>query len=137
MEKVETYNIFDKSLWPNGSWKNEPDQVDWVDSKTGYACSIMRNKFGVLCGYVSVGKNHPLYKKDYKDDVGLSVHGGITYTNLDEDEWWIGFDCGHYLDFMPGFYIQLDVNDCVYKDITFVTQEVESLCEQLKKLDVK
>lgn len=60
-------------------------------------------RFGInpdwYCGYVEIPKGHPLYKIEYWDlsDVYHSVHGGLTYSGflLDDDRWFIGFDCNH------------------------------------------
>lgn len=51
----------DRTGWPPGPWDSEPDEMEWVDEKTGYACMIRRNQMGSLCGYVEVPKKHPYY----------------------------------------------------------------------------
>jgi hypothetical protein len=92
----QTY--IDKSSWPDGPWKTEPDRVSWVDPETGYPCLIRRAganlghlcgagaNLGYLCGYVAVEKGHPFYEQAYSDndyevDTSLEVHGGITFAN--------------------------------------------------------
>ncbi len=35
--QAKEYKV-DKSQWPDGPWKNEPDRVDFVHA--GYACAI-------------------------------------------------------------------------------------------------
>jgi len=145
MKKEQTY--IDKRHWPHGEWKNEPDRVSWVDSETGYPCLIKRNQFGTLCGYVAVDKNHTLFEKD--GDY-LDVHGGITFSDhcqgdpekgichVAEDGdhvWWFGFDCGHAGDHSPGMHTEI-YWDNIYRNISYVTSEVESLAEQLKAKEV-
>jgi len=64
---------------------------------------------------------HPLHGKDY-GEVEAEVHGG----------WWLGFDCAHYGDLSPGFTNGLR-RDGVYRDMEFVTREVEQLAEQFQR----
>ena len=47
-------------------------------------------------GYVGLPFWHPWYKLGY-DDIPVDVHGGLTFSNLDEetDLWIIGFDTNH------------------------------------------
>ncbi len=146
-DKKEQHYI-DKSEWGNGVWKNEPDRVSWIDPTTNYHCLIKRNQFGTLCGYVAVGKNHPYYEKD---DRCLNVHGSITFTDHcqgdpekgichltpdDDDAWWFGFDCGHAGDYSPGVPLPYESGfRDIYRDIPYVTAEVESLAKQLKDVE--
>lgn len=64
MKTEQTY--IDKSSWPDGPWKEEPDRISWVDEKTGYNCLIRRHPYvGSLCGYVGVKMDHPFYGKHF------------------------------------------------------------------------
>jgi hypothetical protein len=135
----------DKSNWPKGPWNNEPDRIDWVYK--GFSCMMIRNTLGNWCGYVAVPSDHPSYKKDY-DDVYVDVHGGLTYSDkcqengvichvpepgMPDDVWWLGFDCGHSGDYLPGLtFAYGDEND--YKDVEYVRFEVISLADQLKDM---
>lgn len=96
---------------------------------------------GNWCGYVGLPKNHPYHGKDY-DDVDVDVHGGLTYAaecggfvcHVSEgaDElYWLGFDCGHYLDVIPGMSKELKKMGGTYRDIQWVTEETKRLAEQL------
>ena len=99
MEKIE-YRTIDKSGWSRGEWDDEPDKMQWVDEQTSMPCLIVRNNGGALCGYVGVGRNHPLFGKDYNDCISpekhegpvdyhyectpsgiLEAHGGITFAD--------------------------------------------------------
>jgi len=84
-------------------------------------------------GYVAVPPTSKLHGLEY-DGVDVSVHGGVTYSNLaakfygkpDDipDDWWIfGFDTAHGLD-----------NQLMH-DKQYVLNETQSLLEQLKKLE--
>lgn len=70
----------------------------------GYDCEIKRNPSLLhLCGYIKLDKTHPLHSVDYNVIEnwypGLPAHGGLTYSNFDEDgNWVIGYDCAHYED---------------------------------------
>jgi len=108
--------VIDKSQWPDGPWRTEPDRLDWVHA--GYACMILRHPYyGSLCGYVGVDNQHPLYEKDWNDAnfPDFEVHYGINYTakctrsvchtplpGMPADVWWLGFDCNHGFDVAPG-----------------------------------
>src|SRR4051812_17731696 len=108
----------DKASWGPGAWDNEPDKKQWADPATGLACLIVRNAMGALCGYVGVPKGHPAYGKEY-GSVDVDVHGGLTFSDKcsesssecggichvapegEDDVWWLGFDCAHYMDLVP------------------------------------
>lgn len=122
---TEQKQLYDKSSWPDGPWKDEPDRVFWIDKKTGYPCIALRQGIGGhFCGYVAVGENHFLYEKSYwnEDLFGdgtslcdiVDVHGGLTYSNpctekekdrvchdSPDKAWWFGFDCMHVGDVRP------------------------------------
>lgn len=81
---------------------------------------------------------------------GLEVHGGLTFADGcghgEEDRgichkpdpgepdnvWWFGFDCAHACDIAPA--MSRDSDD-VYRDVSFVTAECESLAKQLKAME--
>ena len=81
-----------------GPWMDEPDYLEF--SHNGMDCRIMRNMLGSLCGYVKLPENHPWEKEDIFHSEA-EVHGGITYSNKEDDGFWIGFDCAHLDDFCP------------------------------------
>lgn len=78
---------------------------------------MVRSRFGNWCGYAGVPPGHPWYQSDY-NDVDVSVHGGLTYAEFCDETggpichvakpgeparvWWLGFDCGHAMDYAPG-----------------------------------
>lgn len=155
--------VIDKSDWGSGPWQQEPDKLQWR-TKTGLPGLIVRSnpRYGNLCGYAAVNPGHPLYGKGY-DEVELDEppHGDLTFAgacmedgpvcHIPEpgepgDVWWFGFDCGHYLDLMPGLRAyerrsgfpadlryQLE-SEQTYKDIGYVRREVEGLAAQLAEV---
>ena len=73
----------------------------------GYDLSIYRAASGNYCGYVAIPKAHLLYGVDYDDPAmsGFPVHGGVTFTDYDDDGYWlVGFDCAHGGDYIPGVH---------------------------------
>lgn len=141
-------------------WELEPDHVSLMNSD-GYHMLINRNWSKALCGYVGVPETHPYYGITDIFDKRLSslqVHGGVTYSrpgsehNLEsdnEDLWYIGFDCAHFMDYVPGLVEVLNQirgedgiqemfdsaffdNISQYRDMEYVTNEVQGLYEQLQ-----
>jgi len=177
MQRREWNYREDKVDWGDGPWVKEPDKIQW--EYKGMPCLIVRGPMGALCGYVGVGKQHPLYEQDGGD---LSAHGGITFTSHcqqddrehgvchipdpgEEDNlWWFGFDCAHYGDFIPKMDFDLKelrklhpelqksydevkafakkhriepLMSETYRDIAYVTKEVQRLANQLRKDSVR
>jgi hypothetical protein len=166
---TEKYTTVDKTTWGEGPWQDEPDKVVWVDPATGLDCMAHRGPHGSWCGYVGVPKGHPAYGKHYDlvgvKDVDVDVHGGLTYSAYCQEAppehgichvaqpgrpakvWWLGFDCAHFMDFMPGMasrlaeirkqrpdleYIPDDpFGPQQYRDLAYVVDEVTSLAHQL------
>lgn len=145
-------------LFGEGEWMQEPDQLEF--EYEGYECEIRRNGVGALCGYVKLPKEHPRYEKDY-DGINVDVHGGLTYSELENDKWVIGFDCAHSGDIAPSCEKSLEearkefplpdhikeLNDNVkkaypnysflhptYKNIEYVKSECMSLVDQIKDM---
>jgi hypothetical protein len=138
---------------PAGPWDDEPDKAQWVDQATGLDCLIVRNHYGALCGYVGLPPGHRLYGRDYNDpavyDAGLSAHCGITFADHCHDDdrgpgygichtpapgrpadvWWLGFDCAHWRDLVPG--MQYSYDGGVYRDFGYVTDCVTMLAREL------
>jgi len=149
--------------YPEGVWNDEPDKAHWVDEVSDLDCMINRGPLGALCGYVGVPPGHPLYEKDYYD-ADVEVHGGLTYAAFCQEEtldpgrgvchvplpgreekvWWLGFDCGHSHDLVPGMISAFQkigiedmpwpLNEGTYKTFDYVKAEVEHLARQLAKM---
>lgn len=148
---MREYATVDKSAWPDGAWKSEPDKIQYVDEKSGLDCLVVRSfHTGALCGYVGVPKSHPAFKKRFTE-VDVNVHGGLTFSNLCDESaqegegichlpepgrpeivWWLGFDCGHAFDLMPALGLRMTYG--TYRDIEFVKQENRDLAAQLAEM---
>jgi hypothetical protein len=95
---IREVTYIDKSEWPDGPWKSEPDKVQWKDKATGLPCLAVRNRHsGHWCGYVGVAEGHPAFELPYDDASalgpehkdgwkGLDVHGGLTYSAFCQDD---------------------------------------------------
>lgn len=131
----------DRRGWPDGPWNDEPDRVEWRSH--GFACLIVRNAMGALCGYVGVPDSHPLHGRDYSD-VALTAHGGLTFSDSchgpichvpqpgePDNVWWFGFDCSHALDVVPSLFAPQVDEFRNYKTLSWVREQVEDLACQL------
>lgn len=129
-------------------WLSEPNRVEF--KYKGFDCLINRviweRGAGHLCGYVAVKKEHPAYGKGY-DDVAVDIHGGLSYSNKcsgeichkvedgeDDNVWWLGFDCAHYSDYIPGQANPFQGENDTYRTIEYVKWECESLVDQLLEM---
>ena len=114
MQMIHHFTSNQKLEWFGyGEWVEEPDEVDFEHS--GFTCKVIRvvkyegvkleHAFGGhFCGYVRIPQGHPWYgEKAY--DIDCSVHGGLSWSGPppfdNNDEWWVGFDCGHSGDIIP------------------------------------
>ncbi len=157
-----TWTFVNRDGWPSGGWDSEPDKVQWIDSATGLDCLIHRNPSGALCGYVGVPPGHPYHGKHYQDiaywdeeadrPAGPRPHGGLTFAEgcgeSDEstgrgichipepgrpaDVWWLGFDCAHCDDLVPGEAFRY-TRAGIYRDMAYVKQEVAGLAADVAK----
>jgi len=156
MQKIE-YRTIDKSEWLRGPWDDEPDKIQWPDEMTGLPCLIVRNRMGVLCGYVGIAEDHPMFGKDYDDvDSRVDVHGGLSFSGMcqpgaedhgichvpgdgePDQVWWFGFDCAHYQDLIPSDAarsfernVRIYGYNRTYRNVAYVMAECASLAKQL------
>lgn len=95
-----------------GPWRDEPHAARVMAGDV--PALVVRNRFGVWCGYVGLPLDHRHHGMDY-DHIDVEVHGGLNFASDDRtlDEmagirpnpqpgmWWVGFDCGHAGDHTP------------------------------------
>jgi hypothetical protein len=133
-----------------GMWNIEPDRVEWRDENTGLVCLALRHPgSGHWCGYVGVAPSHPWHGRGY-DDVPADIHGGVTFAQgceplgklgehrvchtpaPDEPDhlWWLGFDCAHAGDYIPGQSGRYRRDYDTYKTLSFVRGECARLARQ-------
>lgn len=136
-----------KKKWGEGPWSKEPDRVEF--EVFGFHCLLQRSAMGAWCGYVALPEGHPFYNLDYTIP-DVSVHGGLIYSNVcaghichkshgPDNVWWLGFDCAHYMDYVPEMGSLLNrsfgYDGDVYRDINYVRYETVALAKQLRKAD--
>jgi len=81
-----------------------PYKIEREWEHAGLKCAVVQAREAQnRCGYVRVPPGHPLHGKHY-DAVDVSVHGGLTFADVEPCEhedgagWWFGFDCAHLGD---------------------------------------
>lgn len=71
--ETRSWSFTDKSGWPDGPWRAEPDKLQWV-TEAGLPGLIVRNGAGALCGYVGIPEGHPWFAKRYSECATPEVH---------------------------------------------------------------
>jgi len=144
----------------DGEWIKEPDFFEFTYRH--FDCKIFRTcikepyseKFhifgGHLCGYVLVPEDHPYFEMKYQD-MGINCHQGLTFSEMDSQKrYWIGFDCGHYVDYIPSLekfktenkilkepyplpegFEKFSIFNPVYRNIEYCIGECISIVDQL------
>ena len=124
----------------NREWESEPNRRAWIAH--GLECRIVRqDNLKHLCGYVGVPAGHPAFKQDYDSveiiDPEYCPHGGLTYGSdhapheKPDGRWWLGFDCAHLGDLVPGISTDRNNPENHYRNMAYVEAETEKLAEQL------
>ena len=131
MERIEA-TFIDKSNWPEGPWRNEPDFVAWEEGGTRFF--LIRHEFmGHWMGFVGVPKDHGVVRvfeiariyglegvvaigyfesEEYLEGLG-EAHDLISWIQSSVDElvpgfgregepWWAGVDL-RAISYHPGF----------------------------------
>jgi len=132
-----------KKGFGDGPWQSEPDRMEFESN--GFTCLLLRSELGVWCGYVAIPEGHPWHGRHY-DEVPAEAHGGLTFAEQctgaichvpkpgeSENVWWIGFDCGHALDFVPSLFtgrFAASMLHWSYRDVAYARTETEKLAQQ-------
>jgi len=108
----------------------------------GYEYEVTSNGRGYRCGYVRIPPGHPWHGKGYDDiEPYPEVHGGLTFARPDVDcgkggddnDWWLGFDCAHYMDApdpsLPGYRPDMPAYGSI-KTTSYVAGQCRSLAKQ-------
>jgi len=121
----------------------------------GFECVVLGVSAGHRCGYISVSEPSEYMLEDaYSLD--FDVHGGITYGSSsneypiqsDEEIFWLGFDCAHYMDAKdmnllkelasPDQYdyalemeLKFPMRDQVVRTTDYVEEQLKSLADQI------
>ena len=136
-----------------GERVGEPDA--WSGEYLGFPVYARRNSMGVWCGYIGLPTGHPW--SGLSDPHNVAVHGGISYAQKvlpltdpgGASAWYLGFNCGHFGDFIPSFVAaepgvdplatatRLHATyDChiVYRTLEYAQAELRSLAEQASRV---
>jgi len=119
---------------------NEPNVLPVFFDMNYHGVITRHPNMGFLRGYLRLPPSNRFHGKGY-DEIDVDVHGGLTFfhhsLNIDMNRWdentggwWIGFDCGHFMDTIPN-YKKFD-RDSTYKNIWYVVRELERLYKQVK-----
>jgi len=95
-------------------------EKEWV-TRAGLKARVILYNNKYRCGYVCVPSWSKLNKVNY-DDVDVDVHGGLTFSDWQCDDWAFGFDCDHMNDSLEKQTLQYCINEC------------ESLAVQLREM---
>lgn len=142
----------------DGPWMTEPDRVEF--KAYGLDCLLSRNPWLLnWCGYVGVSLDHPnvkrlvkktlklsSYEREYLEDEedNLDVHGGITYreecqgpichiTEEKDKLFWLGFDCAHAGDLVPGMDLAMKIAPKPDADMHTIQEQLDKLDSMIKK----
>lgn len=132
------------SQWGDGPWMAEPDYMQWL-SRAGVPVVAIRSHSGAWCGYAATWSGHPWYGADYEALV-VAAHGGLTFSGdvlhvrqivgapgiSHRFDYWLGFDCAHAYDLIPGLMIAAFGGSSVYRDVEFIRAECEALAGQVR-----
>lgn len=138
MENVDVYigpkpMKYDRSKAKMG---RDYDILFQAQHEAGYKIVIV-NYYSHPCAYIGLQEGHPYYNIDY-DDIPIDCHGGLTYgsnnhiavAELRDNGYFIGWDYGHY-----GDYVTFSPYS---NDKMWTTEEIIDECfnviEQLEKL---
>lgn len=81
-------------------WRPNESKIVQSFSFCGIECVVMRGAFSIN-GYAKVPRDHHydrLHYHDIEDDI--SVHGGLTFSQVTIDGTWFGFDTCHHGDWI-------------------------------------
>lgn len=159
MKQTHLYTSDQKlQIFGYGEWVEEPDLVEFTHN--GVDCKIMRHSNGFLCGYIKLHNGCEYVDKSF-EDIPIEAHGELTYSSQLGDGFWIGFDCAHFNDCIPGPPLSIVPDDCsnelkicieclneiilklkstrdqetTYKNTTFCIEQCKSMADQFLALE--
>ena len=127
----------------------ENAEKQWT-TKAGYEAIVVVQPQGHRCGYVKVPKGHPA-DWHHRDEIDISVHGGLSYENITNNGTIFGFDCGHFFDAPDVNLMTLQYRlvhdqlcsfgdiyaDGVIRSLDYCIEECENMAKQFKELETK
>lgn len=136
--------------------KNYSDYVKQADLAVDFDTRKIDDRVSTIALFCLDGEK--LEAGEVSLDVGVAVHGGLTYaadtcppsSDSSDGLWWFGFDCSHGGDLMPSYSdpetsvgkILLE-SGCdlrtmgVYRDVPYVKAECKHLAMQLARVTLR
>lgn len=119
---------------------NHPEAEIEKGHVSGFEYAITHNFMGYRCGYLKLEIGHPWHGENY-NNISPEVHGGLTFSEADvpcdlagaDNGWWIGFDCGHFMDAPDpafGFAVPRCLKSGQIRSTEYVRSELASLALQ-------
>jgi len=109
---------------------------DEIPRPAGFETRAMDDRVGIL-PFFAFALSGGLDGDTIPIAVALSVHGGITFSApIDGEGWWMGFDCSHCDDFVPGSAAFCEEHGLgtpggVYRTWEYVERECRHLAGQI------
>ncbi|ARF08973.1 hypothetical protein Catovirus_1_1023 [Catovirus CTV1] len=100
-------------------------------SDCGYECQLVKNVYGIYCGYVQLPKHHPYYNKNYDDILDLDLNFNLTYGKNGK----FGFDCWSNLKSSELIELFKTKNYNGKWNFKKVKRETENMARQFKLLE--
>ena len=150
MNIIELYKKSNSNPWDKEPFKREFEYKD-------FPCIILKHPTQHhLCGYIGIYSTNGLSNMPI-DDINefINIHGGFTHYDSGNNInlpitvnnkliFWLGFDCAHYNDYVPGleefqqFYsYQMSImnkENVTYKDGQFVENELKKAIDQIIRI---
>jgi len=119
INKIDHYVSYcnDKKNYPNEEYSYKYGE---------YTLIVRRNQLKANSGYIVLPQFHRYDGIDY-NNIPVEVHGGLTYSKRENENWVIGFDTCHVGDYIP--FHEYDQND-YYWTHTDVLNELKRLMSQ-------
>ena len=128
----------------NSVYKKSFKTIKEFDYK-GYICLVVQNShLKYLLGYVKLPKGHKYYNVPI-EEIPVDCHYGLTYGEIQDNYYVIGFDCAHSNDFdipkkslysLQNKTDRLNITDWFpnpNKDENFVTDNIKGIVDQLER----
>lgn len=110
----------------------------------GLECATRTVHLGHRCGYVAIGRDHPMYgMNDEELDDHVDVDGGVTFAKGNGDIWAIGWDAAHCWHIPDPALVGHPVDrlaydampwECYMVDADMAENETRSLATQLREI---
>ena len=131
-------------------------EVQYVTDE-GYKATVIFHDIGHRCGYVSIPLTHKAANLSYYNSSSTNevqkyindnilVHGGLTYSEKEDEYYTYGFDCVHSFDrtdyesisnygFDNRIAVPTNISHGIIRTLKYCIDECNSLSKQLYEID--